>query len=620
MTALSIQPPFPIVTDIDGQPLEDGYIWIGTAGLNPIGNPINVYWDAALSVPVALPVRTRGGYPMRSGTPARLYVDSDYSLLVQNKNGSTVYSALTATERLSGVVVEVDSTDVSFIQAGTGAVTRTAQAKMRDVVDARDYGIVGDGVTDETAKIQAILNDHENVYFPLSASAYLITSINIPAGRTILTESIAVKFQQKSGQPAGTRVFTVMGSNVTIGDMTIQGNIATDTAEFNHAIAVASTWSGVVLSNVSIGNIKAINIRGDGVYIGQTVANGTVSNVRVESVEGSNVLRNVVSIVGGFDIDIGQVFGSAVGYMHVDIEPDGVATGNCFNVRVGQVKGRHIGIVLNNPTSATFNENIRFDEVNLDPAFATQSTPAYSGGASIADRAVWLRSLRSGFIGSLKVNGFNGSAIWRTAGGVDIESLFIDQCIITDCAKTDAVYYSYVECPNITFGYLRAVTQSAAAAQKVIGGSGNCVVLSGNFVLGNNASVVRSAPNCVLQNCAISGASATGTYVAIDANNLKISHCTISNVDRLAGFMNNLQVENTTATLSVAVLNTVTKVVYVKSTIQSQYYPFAIVDRTHTECMVIGGYFLWVDSTGDLRIKLGAPTSDTDGTVVGTQT
>lgn len=31
-------------------------------------------------------------------------------------------------------------------------------------------------------------------------------------------------------------------------------------------------------------------------------------------------------------------------------------------------------------------------------------------------------------------------------------------------------------------------------------------------------------------------------------------------------------------------------------------------------------YYLWVDSTGRLRIKSGAPTSDTDGTVVGAQT
>lgn len=33
----------------------------------------------------------------------------------------------------------------------------------------------------------------------------------------------------------------------------------------------------------------------------------------------------------------------------------------------------------------------------------------------------------------------------------------------------------------------------------------------------------------------------------------------------------------------------------------------------------LGAYYLWVDATGDLRIKSGAPTFDTDGSVVGTQ-
>lgn len=36
--------------------------------------------------------------------------------------------------------------------------------------------------------------------------------------------------------------------------------------------------------------------------------------------------------------------------------------------------------------------------------------------------------------------------------------------------------------------------------------------------------------------------------------------------------------------------------------------------------LLLGGYQLWVDASGKLRIKNGAPTSDTDGTVVGTQT
>lgn len=36
--------------------------------------------------------------------------------------------------------------------------------------------------------------------------------------------------------------------------------------------------------------------------------------------------------------------------------------------------------------------------------------------------------------------------------------------------------------------------------------------------------------------------------------------------------------------------------------------------------IILGSYYLWVDTSGRLRIKNGAPTSDTDGTVVGTQT
>jgi hypothetical protein len=36
--------------------------------------------------------------------------------------------------------------------------------------------------------------------------------------------------------------------------------------------------------------------------------------------------------------------------------------------------------------------------------------------------------------------------------------------------------------------------------------------------------------------------------------------------------------------------------------------------------LIMGAYYLWVDSSGRLRIKSGAPTSDTDGTVIGTQT
>jgi hypothetical protein len=45
--------------------------------------------------------------------------------------------------------------------------------------------------------------------------------------------------------------------------------------------------------------------------------------------------------------------------------------------------------------------------------------------------------------------------------------------------------------------------------------------------------------------------------------------------------------------------------------------PSSAWDGSHLK---LGGYALWVDSKGRLRVKLGTPLSDTDGSVVGTQT
>ena len=149
MSAFSIQVPFPVFQDRNGQPLENGYVWIGEPNLNPQTNPVVAYYDEALTITAAQPLRTLNGYISRAGTPARVYINRlNFSLLVQDSKGTMVYNFPDAT----GMVVDAS------------------------VVSVKEFGAVGDGVVDDTAAIQAAINTGETVYVPAAANYYKITS------------------------------------------------------------------------------------------------------------------------------------------------------------------------------------------------------------------------------------------------------------------------------------------------------------------------------------------------------------------------------------------------------------------------------------------------------------
>jgi hypothetical protein len=51
MALTQVTGPYPIFTDLDGTPLDDGYLYIGAINDDPETNPIQVFWDAQSNDP-----------------------------------------------------------------------------------------------------------------------------------------------------------------------------------------------------------------------------------------------------------------------------------------------------------------------------------------------------------------------------------------------------------------------------------------------------------------------------------------------------------------------------------------------------------------------------------------
>lgn len=131
------KPPYQIYQDRNGDPLDNGYLYFGIASQNPQTAPIAIYWDSAGSVAASQPVRTTGGYTIRNGKPANIYVFDSYSLAVRESDETLVYSNLS-------VLPESNN----------------------EIKSLTFYGAVGDGTTDNAVAMQEAFTAGGGIYVP----------------------------------------------------------------------------------------------------------------------------------------------------------------------------------------------------------------------------------------------------------------------------------------------------------------------------------------------------------------------------------------------------------------------------------------------------------------------
>lgn len=79
---------------------------------------------------------------------------------------------------------------VGFLPAGTGAVARNVRDKLRETVSVRDFGAVGDGVTDDTAAIQAAIDANTSSGFLQRGQGNIVY---LPKGIYRVSSPITVK-------------------------------------------------------------------------------------------------------------------------------------------------------------------------------------------------------------------------------------------------------------------------------------------------------------------------------------------------------------------------------------------------------------------------------------------
>lgn len=171
MPAVSISPqPKLQFFDSAGDPLAGGKLYTYAAGTT---TPLASYTDSTGNVantnPVVLDARGEASVWL-AGAQYKLALYTATNVLVWTVDGLNGPDQGT----LATLAASGGSALVGFLQAGTGAQSRTVQSKLRDVVSVKDFGAAGDGVADDTLAIQNAINASETVYLP--AGTYKITS------------------------------------------------------------------------------------------------------------------------------------------------------------------------------------------------------------------------------------------------------------------------------------------------------------------------------------------------------------------------------------------------------------------------------------------------------------
>lgn len=199
---------------------------------------------------------------------------------------------------LTGPAGSPGAIDITPIIASGSTTARNSIARFADVMDVRDYGVVGTGLIDDTAALQVAINaaaGKANLRIPAALTIAVTGSINIPSNSYIELNGTITQLANTTAVD----LLSITGNNVMItGNGTIDGNRANQplaavvipplnksyTNNAGQAIKVFNNH------NIFINGINIINASNNAIYLLQ------VSNAKIENCTFSNCSDGVVFV------------------------------------------------------------------------------------------------------------------------------------------------------------------------------------------------------------------------------------------------------------------------------------------------------------------------------------
>jgi hypothetical protein len=370
------------------------------------------------------------------------------------------------------------------------------------------FGVIGDGVHDDTAAFQNAINSvavpgrSGSLLIPGGLS-FLISSLSIPSGITLYGYGEPSTIISNKSIPSGYGLIDIVGSNVVIQNLYIEGGYTTpQTAQYGtfgdpaYFLANTTIWVHSGCSNITIKNVTCNHTGGYFIYL--DARTGNVSNVLIDGCNNTNSRPYLFGNPGDYN------YGSWVG--GILYESDG-ATYSFQNLRItNNTFVRCTGICIWGHTSTSnikLNQNIiisgnigyivGFDFIQpctVNGVEVTKNVCYLGGYIELTDTGNgyprWYPG-NGGAIGGLQ-------AVAIDTAGIVINARYSENVIITQnggCVSADGVGFSSI-CNNVFyFPYLSTDVGYTEAQTTHCGPGGNGV----NAMSGIGTSNSINLPN-----------------------------------------------------------------------------------------------------------------------------